>query len=567
MPEAGAIGVFLVAPAIFSAVAKDAPEWTVGRSTRPLFPLLEITMSSLSHGTSWRAPLREPPGHPVHAGRPNPTMDNFLLAHLVRSRSVFEVGQALIRPEDLNGPDDFIVRAIWDATVQHHQDYYELPGLAALQTRTNARSRGDVAWTPERIAACAQTLVRIFEIGGADGPPDEPGALHRLHEFLESRRMIDAQRRAAQLAGPGQPPDPRVGVEEFFQDTLDIRRSRHRQMSDPTAPQYPADKIQPPRVVLPTGVPMLDEILRGGASPGEVNVVLEATDRDIGKILAMRVLVSSARLQRPANPGSRPDMGGLCVYVSYDEPIHFLERRALGYGARVPIDRLLSLSADMGWPAPELPGPGPGASTLGPGRPPELSPEELNRLEEMAVVVSRYVRLEGFTGVQSPTCRGRGCWGIQEIAETLDELRQEAGLPIGMVVVDSPGTAVNNYLELLGSTNGQTSSRMQTYVPRIKDEIAESFGCSVWLLQRLEKRPWQSPTGYYRHDAQCHSLTYGADSVVVVERVRPRVSICQIACMIAVGQISELREWWRVDDQLGQFVRTDRAVWNDGFFW
>jgi hypothetical protein len=380
----------------------------------------------------------------------------------------------------------------------------------------SSRASGPANPAPDGTPGRRQEITLWNRLHGATGePPDPQMGIELLRQFLVARR-VSSQLAGLQAGGPQ--PDTRDLV-------ASVRTEIARKVS--LASDYPPDfgsvfpagglfpvanQRQNP---LPTGVPFLNDWMRGGSLPGEVEVVLSSTG--VGKTtLGIQILVASARAaEEQAAAGGK---GRLNVYADYAEGADSIEERMVRLAARVPRSAYHSQGGTI------------------------CVPEWLRRY-------AYYI----------DTRSSRAAYGgLHGLVDFLHWLQQESGLAFGNVVIDDAEGAVESYLQSAGGRDPATQRQhLSTYVERVRDQIAVPFGCTVWVLHQIDGRYGKVPAhkGLHHHHAMnCPGFAHHADFAFVFGNKDEKHNTALISCTQAPFRIPTPSRWCQIHGEFGEIT-------------
>lgn len=476
-----------------------------------------------------------------------------MIAHLIRRERVFQAGRHRIESRHFNGLGEGAYRMIWGATLVYHEQYGRLPPKEVLAAEVIPRIHANPAAAPETDKAAADIIDWIWASHTSDEDFEDAAALNYIQIFLLEREVNQELREAVQNANGRAIP----GLPQLLSDLSD----RHRQIE--TLGQNLSHAVVPDRwetssrTLFPTGVAMFDERMNGGSESGDVNVMLGPTG--VGKTMAaMQLLNSTARLSA-ANVAAGLE-GHINVFVSYEDNLRSMQIRSMCNAAQIDKTRLERITSYR-----EL-------STRGNLQTYETQrfahlrdsegeiPGEMERLEMANVWLRRHVRLLDFSGSREfGPASGDG--GIGEIRMAIDQVVQESGLPLGLVVIDWAGDACSRWLYAQGKdADRNLPIELKDYVKRVHGLITAPFGARAWVLHQLKGSVNSRPPTTIPHHSEaewCASFAVNAWFAFVLGTKDHNSNACMMACTKTRRGPGTTPIVCRIDGAFGQLVQAD----------
>lgn len=260
------------------------------------------------------------------------------------------------------------------------------------------------------------------------------------------------------------------------------------------------------RVLIPSGLDMIDVETGGGSPSGEVNVLLGSMESCLGLVATQLVACAAARTAQQVDAGGLPRRH---VSISYATKRRRIQRDVMACAAQIPEQRLFGVQCGTAQFSRK--------GRLAPHeltRSPEGAPGELERKQACWEYLNRYTAVPDFSG--SVTGGRRLGWGgIDEIASVLRVVRREGKMALGLVIIDGVLTGCRRELETRGmDPSRELTGALARYVSRIRNEIAVPFGCVVWVVHHLKGQVCKKPPSYmpsHREAEWCRSFADAAD--------------------------------------------------------
>jgi len=344
------------------------------------------------------------------------------------------------------------------------------------------------------------------EIFGTD---DDPGLLHWIYSYPAEdinrdfildlvrgflmERTINAEIR--DLVGDD-PDEVRLGIEDKLAEFV-VKTEIIKSVGVSHSYEFMPEVYQAtPIVRFPTGASWIDNRL-GGHACGDVNGVIGVFGG--GKTTTGTMLTVNAadyfRSRVLEDPGSRPKVA---VFLTYEEhPARDVRPRLFCAAASIwkeTVEEMTSFD-DLSrtgnlrdyerkwWDEQGVTDP---ALRLG----------ERERLQAAASRLNAHIRIED---MRAP---GRGGGGVPEIVGRLESLRQTKQVDIGLVVIDYVNAMARRRLKHTGAELDKKMRAEVVGLPEdIKQQVAERYGCPVWLLQQYNAEANKKSAGAKMHIA------------------------------------------------------------------
>jgi hypothetical protein len=328
------------------------------------------------------------------------------------------------------------------------------------------------------------------------------GAREFLTRFLEELTVYDPFRDYVVSWGRLLPSslDP-------FLEKLQQRRAQLVGLGEKaTVNAFPGVYKRVAQVRVPTAVPFLDRLLKGGTIPGNVYMLLGPTGG--GKTtLAVQVFVDGALYQLVNSPP--PQLPGDWYYYNYEGSVEDeLLPRIWAYSAQIEYDTFLD-GRDLS------------NQSRGDYKPYEkrrfahlfrmgapVPGEEERLLAQATLLGGKNLHPKDFSGAFP----GVGMGGVEEIALNLEREVADGRRPVG-VVIDYAGLMVENHLEGKPFNSSDYYAVLKQVGNKVRRLIAERFKCTVWLLHQLAMgRVPKSPGNAPHHSDAAGSRNFGENA-------------------------------------------------------
>jgi hypothetical protein len=315
-----------------------------------------------------------------------------------------------------------------------------------------------------------------------------------LKRFLRERQVLDKVRQKIDGAGGRNV----IGFGSFLRNITIKDRAVEAIGSDPFHDMLPDNWAPTTIEMTPIGIPWADDLM-GGQAPGDVNGILGPFGG--GKtMLAIQGAVTRAKLCTAWHESGEPGHERLrrVIYASYEEDVERDSRpRALAFAALIKKDRLESLRH----PEQQL------------SRKGNLLEYEEDMYAEMkitdpALMDGEYERLMKAKAQVGKSLKmmdmknaGRGSGWIPELVSYIEQGQQEHDWLIDTVIIDYTKLMCRRHLKALDKDPDRHLRHLINETPMAaKIELAERFGCTVWLLQQLSgEANTRSPTAPLNH--------------------------------------------------------------------
>lgn len=458
----------------------------------------------------------------------------YMLAHLLRLPSLFNLAREEMRQEYF-APDERAYAVLWRAALQLAERYLGSMPPAGAARRLELELRGilsdDVSLTPEELSTLFGAGDVQGLIGWVYGIPDdellEIDGKRLFQQFLEERAVVAPLQ--AYLSGLGgripQGLDERLRrVDAQLGLIGGITRSG-------AVAAFNADANYRPVALqlTSTGVSFLDEMMEGGAAPGEVYYLMGPTG--VGKTLAgLQIAYSGALTQQLL--ASQGATLGHWYYFTYEQPVEpDLIQRLWSCAADIHIDTFrkgeeFSTSASLK-PYERLRY----AKRLERS---EDVPGELERLNAQRTRMTEQANLwlkDMSGGDKTDPYAGSG--GLPEVERFLDaEVRR--GRKVAGFVIDYVELVVDRYLRQKNvSDDRRKYNELKTFGDVSRQRLAEKCGCSGWLLHQLagaanKRRP--TAAQHHSDGSGCKSMADNAAFAFNLGTKDRDSSTCLISC-------------------------------------
>ena len=478
------------------------------------------------------------------------------LAHLVRRERVFHAGRSQLRPEHLSQPGEAGYQHIWAATIEYYEEYQRLPSQEVFAAEVTPRLHGDHTLDEAAFQDAMELLSWMWsDRWTSDGDFNDEAAIRWIQHILIDREirveLTDRVQMAAQVGMPiANLPNLLSSLSERYQAIESLQTST-------VLETVPVSWASSQRDLVPTGIPMIDDRLNGGNEPGDVNVLLGPTG--VGKTMTgMQILTSGAQLTHmQVQRGGTPKMH---VFVSYEDDLRAMRVRGICVAAEIDKTRLermvdyseLSTMGDLQTYEQTR------FASLLRQRQPVLGERE--RLEQAMVWMNQYIRYGDFSGSREfGPSRGNG--GLAEVRTVLEQIRQEAGYPIGTVVIDWAGMACRRHLRAQGKDIDRgLPLELMDYVDRVHNQITAPFDCVGWVLHQLKGQANGRPSATQLHhsDAEwCSSFAVNAWFAFVLGNKDQRTNTALFGCTKTRRGEGMNSVICRIDGAFGRLVQAD----------
>jgi len=294
-----------------------------------------------------------------------------------------------------------------------------------------------------------------------------------LRKFAQERTVVSPLRTLLN-------PSVNDGVPENLSGFLDVINQQQAKLSTfnrvpevDVAPAIGSPLIQS-SVFRKTGVTFIDNILQGQRD-GDCNGLIGPTGG--GKTtLAIHMAVAAAK-QCWAEAQLSGEPPGVSVFVSAEEAAIKLRPRIWSAFFNIPREKLETME---NWD--QLTTPGHLASyELRMQVEQEIKLSELERYQLYSPQLSQCFKLHDLSGSDEFPDAGNGY--VDEIVSNLSRCLQ----PIRSVFIDYAGILCERYLAAIGTDDpSRYRYLLKTFGDRCRKEIAERFGCTVWVLHQVK---------------------------------------------------------------------------------
>lgn len=419
---------------------------------------------------------------------------DMMMVYSMRDHIVFLESLRELKPEHFNKPGEKPRRLIWAKTVQLYNKYNVMPSRSALEAEVLAaiEAEGDeMTFEMREEAVSLIAMAYEFETDVLDQHRQYGRDL--LVQFLTERMVNDPLASLIQNASSAGSVLTDTGeVLNRLQATLSRVASLG---SFAASPLLPSTGWRPEQAeYTSTGYKWLDDILGGGTNPGKVYGIFGPFG-SFKTGFAVQLGISMAQVQYTIakEKGSKPKM---IVYIVYEGGEDEIRARAIATAAKMPKSRVIGHFT--------------GKHPLSTYETPETYEVERRRrsnnpedcLPESMRVIDAIERTSNFhiidhSGSKKNPHAGNGY--LPEIVAALERLVRETGMEIGAVIIDYVKLMVRRYMTANGIRFDQVRHYMGGLPDAIRRDVAERFGCSVWLLQQLNTEANKKAAGAAQH--------------------------------------------------------------------
>jgi hypothetical protein len=299
-----------------------------------------------------------------------------------------------------------------------------------------------------------------------------------LKRFLKERQTLDGIRRVIDSAG-----GRNVTGFGAYLSKITLRDQAIEAIgSDPFHVMLPADWVPTTIETTPLGIKWADD-LTGGQAPGDVNAILGPFGG--GKTLfAIQLAVERAKLCMAWHVAGDAGHGRLkrVIFVSYEEDVdRDVRPRVMSCAAKIKKVTLESLkSLDQ-------------LSRKGQLLAYELAMYETMKVTDPELMDGEYERLmkaDAQIGanlhMMDMRKAGRGTGWIPELAAYIERQQQQHDWAIDTIIIDYTKIMCRRHLKAQDKDPDRHLRHLINETPMTaKTDLAERFGCTVWLLQQL----------------------------------------------------------------------------------
>jgi hypothetical protein len=399
-----------------------------------------------------------------------------MLAGLLRKLPLFLEARRALEAKHFGDTGDEALARIWGAALQHYERYQALPGhaelLGALADTVTQDPMG-VCFQPE-----IESLLQWAFTELAPEAPNDGYVRQALRDFLQEQTVFNPLRQLLDAVNGDLPAN--LG-EVLHQYTQQSDRLTGLSTSRVFSAACEEEEVGLPELI-PTGIPFLDRTMEGGWAAGECYGLLGCIGSGKTTLMSMigaegaRVLANRAR-QRNEKPR-------FVYHVTYEASRHEIRQLVISYLARIRRDRCrqkgfreqLSTAA-----RPESLQ----KYELQISRRSERTMGELERLEEAEQALANWRCLDMRAEPGNPQV---GTGGVAEIQAILvNHLQEHPDEPPALILIDYAVEACRRFVAAKGwDPSNALRHVLSSYVSEVKNQLAEYFGCGVWIANQLK---------------------------------------------------------------------------------
>lgn len=408
---------------------------------------------------------------------------DYLFCCLLRLPGLFIKARDLLKPTDMDDPQDVPYAVLWQAA---HQ--VALNNNGSLPTQLE-QARIQIEMTAKDLCRNDPDTVTSGDHEALFGGKDSTGLIAHIYaapeaelseqegnrllrRYLEEVLIYAKVQRTTSAWRHGFPSSISPFMERLNEQKARISTLSQSAKLNP----LPTDLNRKPIEIFTTGVSFLDYFMAGGQSLGEVYVLMGPTGS--GKTtLAVQIAVEGARYQLQTYPESP----GYWYYFTYESPVEpDVQDRILSYAACIEEKSLRSMATLS---TMELNNYKPYELKLFKDKfaQGELVPGEHERL------VATYKELSGknlwpvdFSGAVD----GAGGGGVDEIGAFL-EREQHLGHKVAGFVIDYAHIAITRHVMFRNLPNTEIYPLVARYVNEVRIKLTTKFNCCGWVLGQL----------------------------------------------------------------------------------
>lgn len=449
----------------------------------------------------------------------SPAEKDALFAHLLRSREVFEAGKEHLKPEVFDRKVDALYLVAWKAVcgvVEKHgidmvfavgskpRFYIETEAASILHANPDLLTDEQVE---QLLGDSPNALFRYIYDELKEEVLDRNAAFHWLRKFLteavqreasaaikrhENHVFVDMpglldgiQKRYAQVQSVGQALSDQLFPEDWEPEKLDIRS---------------------------TGIPFLDQFMRGGRVAGEVYGILGCYGAGKTTLAIQMTYRGALKDQELFDSGVDKELGWWYLF-HYEAPKKEILQRLLSHAADIP--RSIVEDHDREF-SPFSTSEDPSSYKqyeldryklqfqMG-----ELPPGEKERKKAALQRINRNVMAVDMTGMPGADGISRGSGYVPEIAQILSsevaKKRRIAG-----VIIDYVGVSSRRYLAAKNGRSEDLRHLVGGFPDAALQRIALPFNCHVWLFHQVTAASNNlSPTTVLNHTHSAEGRNFG----------------------------------------------------------
>jgi hypothetical protein len=432
-------------------------------------------------------PARKFNGEPVNAQQPvlDEHKRELMLAIFIRNQTAFLEARPELKPEHF-GPFDLAHQLVWSVVCDFYDRYEALPDdtLLATEIETVLTAHPDMLPT-----ASYDRLNSFREL--AFSPDTFPGksietspVLHRW--ALDALKCLRNEGMASRLKGA-------AGTDSTVPVNFPKLISDFAAESDKIAAigagvgttAFPKDwHRSSPFKTWSTGLDFVNKYMGGGQVDGEVYGLLGPFG-SCKTLCACTLAIEAARFFA-AEAAQNPDRKRKVAFLlSYEADVAEIQRRTLGYAAKIQRSEMEAIPADCPLEEANLSRTGKlkeyerfvFKKALAEGK---TVSGELERLIHAQNTLNPY-----FIPLDMKGRRGIGSGGIKEAARLIAAECRHHDVECGWVGIDYVKAMIARFMQAGEMSNDELRFQIQGVPLMAKDNIAHPFHCPVWLLHQL----------------------------------------------------------------------------------
>jgi hypothetical protein len=430
-----------------------------------------------------------------------------LLIHIIRVPAVYAEARQHVEIDDWDANSERHYRILIDGFFQlGDSKLYTIGGIPYVAVHTEVKRIldddailrqsqfliNDIVGRPDDADPYNGLLYHAY-MGVNENDLSVPYGLTLLRKFLQERQIQDKVRRVIDSASGRNV----MGFGAYLNKITLKDRAVQAIGSNPFQTMLPAGWVPTTIDTTPIGIQWADNLM-GGQAPGDVNGILGPFGG--GKTMfAVQAAVERAKLCMAWHVHGDAGHERLrqIIFASYEEDIdRDIRPRIMSCAAHIRKATLEGLkSLDQ-------------LSRKGHLRPYELTWYEMQQIADPELMDGEYERLlkadaQIGQNLQMMDMRkdGRGVGWVPELASYIERQQQQYGWAIDTIIVDYTKIMCRRYLKAQDKDPDRALRHLINETPMVaKMELAERFGCTVWLLQQLSgEANTRSPTAPLNH--------------------------------------------------------------------